>query len=102
MKNGDDLLLSIGEFWNICEVSTNAGTHLLSTIITRSTGKSAREFANERLFNPIGMKQIPSYGMKSFGFLYLNRGIWNNNQIISETWIDETTAMNSNKYGYLW
>jgi CubicO group peptidase (beta-lactamase class C family) len=38
---------------------STAGAHLLSTIITRSTGKSAREFANERLFKPIGMKVIP-------------------------------------------
>lgn len=118
---------------------STAGAHLLSIIITRSTGKSAREFANERLFKHIGMKEIPNYEMNSFGFddlfgknvkgwvndpkgnstggwgltltprdmarfgfLYLNRGIWNNNHIISETWIDETTAMNPNKYGYLW
>lgn len=32
--------------------------------------------------------------MARFGFLYLNRGVWNNNQIISKTWIDESTAMN--------
>jgi CubicO group peptidase (beta-lactamase class C family) len=118
---------------------STAGAHLLSTIITRSTGKSAREFANERLFTHIGMKEIPNYEMKSFGFddlfgknvkgwvadpsghstggwgltltprdmarfgfLYLNRGIWNDNQIISESWIHETTAMTPNKYGYLW
>lgn len=47
---------------------STAGAHLLSAIITRSTGKSAREFANEHLFKPIGMKEIPYYGMKSFGF----------------------------------
>lgn len=125
---------SIGTF----KYST-AGAHLLSTIITRSTGKSAREFANERLFRPIGMKEIPDHEMKAFGFddlfgknvkgwvkdpngnstggwgltltprdmarfgfLYLNHGIWDNNQIISKTWIDESTAMNLNKYGYLW
>ncbi|MBK3497085.1 serine hydrolase [Viridibacillus sp. YIM B01967] len=125
---------SIGTF----KYST-AGAHLLSTIITRSTGKSAREFANDRLFKPTGMKVIPDYEMKSFGFedlfgenvkgwvkdsnsnstggwgltlsprdmarfgfLYLNRGIWDNNQIISKTWIDESTAMNANKYGNLW
>nr|WP_243685098.1 MULTISPECIES: serine hydrolase [Methanosarcina] len=107
--------------------------------MTRSTGKSAREFANERLFKPIGMKEIPDHEMKAFGFedlfgknvkgwvkdpngnstggwglkltprdmarfgfLYLNHGIWDNNQIISGTWIDESTAMNLNKYGYLW
>ncbi|RXZ78541.1 class C beta-lactamase-related serine hydrolase [Paenibacillaceae bacterium] len=125
---------SIGTF----KYST-AGAHLLSSIITRSTGKSAREFANEYLFQPIGMKEIPNYEMTSFGFedlfgrnvkgwvtdpsshstggwgltlnsrdmarfgfLYLNRGIWDQNPIISRTWIDESTAMNPNKYGYLW
>ncbi|OAB28355.1 6-aminohexanoate hydrolase [Paenibacillus macquariensis subsp. defensor] len=118
---------------------STAGAHLLSAIITRSTGKSAREYANDNLFKPIGMKEIPNYEMTSFGFddlfgsnvkgwvndpnsistggwgltlsprdmarfglLYLNRGIWDNNQIISKTWIDESTAMNPNKYGYLW
>lgn len=125
---------TIGDF----KYST-AGAHLLSAIITRSAGKSAREFANERLFKPIGMKEIPDYEMKSFGFedlfgknvkgwvedpngnstggwgltliprdmarfgfLYLNRGIWDNNQIIPKTWIEESTAMTLSKYGYLW
>lgn len=54
---------SIGAF----KYST-AGAHLLSAILTRSTGKSAREFANEHLFQPIGMKEIPDFEMKSFGF----------------------------------
>lgn len=133
---------SIGTF----KYST-AGAHLLSAIITRSTGKSAREFANERLIKPIGMKEIPDHEMKSFGFedlfgknvqgwvkdpnsnstggwglkliprdmarfgfLYLNRGIWDNKQVISKTWIDESTTPHSEiwinnstaKYGYLW
>lgn len=116
-----------------------AGAHLLSAIITRSTGKSAREFANERLFKPIGIKEIPDYEMKSFGFedlfgqlvkgwvkdpsdnstggwgltlsprdmarfgfLYINRGIWDNHEIVTGSWIDEATAINSGKYGYLW
>ena len=116
-----------------------AGAHLLSAIITRTTGLCAREFANERLFRPLGMREIPDHDMKSFGiddvfgknvtgwtkdpngnttggwgltitprdmarfgFLYLNRGVWDNTQIISDTWIDESTAPNSNKYGYLW
>ncbi|MEH7464125.1 serine hydrolase [Bacillus thuringiensis] len=118
---------------------STAGAHLLSAIITRSTGKSACEFANERLFKPIGMKEIPDYEMKSFGFedlfgknvkgwvkdpngnstggwgltltprdmarfglLYLNRGIWDNNEIISKKWIDGSTMINPNNYGYLW
>jgi CubicO group peptidase (beta-lactamase class C family) len=118
---------------------STAGAHLLSAVIMRSTGKSAREFANIRLFRPLGMKEIPDYAMKAFGFedlfgkkvkgwvkdpdgnstggwgltlnprdmarfgcLYLNCGMWDNRQIISRTWIDESTARNPNNYGYLW
>ncbi|EON72469.1 serine hydrolase domain-containing protein [Lysinibacillus sphaericus] len=47
---------------------STSGAHLLSTIMTRSTGKNARAFANEHLFSPIGMRTIPDYDMKSFGF----------------------------------
>lgn len=47
---------------------STTGTHLLSAIITRSTGKSAREFANERLFRPVGMNEIPNNPMEAFGF----------------------------------
>ncbi|GIP34949.1 serine hydrolase [Paenibacillus sp. J2TS4] len=118
---------------------STAGAHLLSAIITRITGQSAREFANEHLFKPIGMKDIPDHEMKSFGFddlfgtnvkgwvkdpqghstggwgltliprdmarfglLYLNNGLWDNKQIISGTWIAESTSINPNNYGYLW
>jgi CubicO group peptidase (beta-lactamase class C family) len=118
---------------------STAGAHLLSAIITRTTGMCAREFANTHVFKPIGIREIPDHHMKSFrlddvfgknvtgwikdpqgnttggwgltitprdmarfGFLYLNHGIWENTHIISKKWIDESTAMNSNKYGYLW
>lgn len=126
---------------------STAGAHLLSTIITRSTGKTASEFANEHLFRHIGMSETLNYKMKSFGFddlfgknvkgwvsdpngnstggwgltltprdmarfgfLYLNRGIWDNSTIIPEAWIDESTAPHSKtlinnstvQYGYLW
>lgn len=40
--------------------------------------------------------------MARFGYLYLNHGTWNNQQIIPRSWIDESTAMNANNYGYLW
>ncbi len=126
---------------------STAGAHLLSAIITRTTGVCAREFANQHLFRPLGIKEIPDHDMKSFqlddvfgknvtgwikdpqgnttggwgltitlrdmarfGFLYLNRGIWENKRIISETWIVESIASHSDtwiddpvaKYGYLW
>ena len=118
---------------------SSAGAHVLSAIITSVTGKSAREFANEQLFQPLGMREIPNYNMKAFGFddlfgkdvkgwvhdpngistggwgltltvkdmakfgqLYLNEGIHNGKQILSKSWIKESTEMNQNQYGYLW
>ncbi|WP_283750363.1 serine hydrolase domain-containing protein [Bacillus cereus] len=118
---------------------SSAGAHLLSAIITSVTGKSAREFANDHLFQPIGMREIPNYNMKAFGFhdlfgkdvkgwvhdpngisaggwgltltardmakfgqLYLNEGTYDGKQILSKSWVQESTAMNSNQYGYLW
>lgn len=106
---------------------STAGAHLLSALLTRSTGKSAREFANEQLIKPLGMRQIPDFEMKAFGFddlfgknvrgwgltliprdmarfgyLYMKHGVWDNHQIVPETWIVESTTMTPNKYGYLW
>ena len=118
---------------------SSAGAHVLSAIITSATGKSAREFANEYLFQPLGMREIPNYNMKAFGFddlfrkdvkgwvhdpngistggwgltltvrdmakfgqLYLNEGTYDGKQTLSKSWVQESTAMNSNQYGYLW
>lgn len=118
---------------------STAGAHLLSAILTRATGKSARQYANERLFAPIGMNVIPAFEMEAFGyddlfgknvkgwvsdpagnstggwgltltprdmarfgFLYLNRGIWDGRQIVPARWVEESTFRNANSYGYLW
>ncbi|OOR20363.1 serine hydrolase domain-containing protein [Bacillus cereus] len=118
---------------------SSASAHVLSAIITSVTGKSAREFANEYLFQPIGIREIPNYNMKAFGFddlfgkdvkgwvhdpngistggwgltltardmakfgrLYLNKGIYGGKQILSKSWVKESTIMNGNLYGYLW
>ena len=40
--------------------------HLISAILSRTTGRCAREFANERLFRPLGMAEIPDHDMMSF------------------------------------
>ncbi|HDR7518183.1 serine hydrolase [Bacillus mobilis] len=47
---------------------SSAGAHVLSAIITSATGKSARDFANEHLFQPLGMREVLNYNMKAFGF----------------------------------
>ncbi|MEW5869311.1 MAG: serine hydrolase [Chloroflexota bacterium] len=118
---------------------SSAASHLLSAILTRATGICAREFANQRLFAPLGVRQIPDHEIKSFlvddvfganatgwvkdpqgnsaggwglcitprdmarfGFLYLNRGAWEGQPIVSGAWVDESTAPNPNGYGYQW
>jgi CubicO group peptidase (beta-lactamase class C family) len=126
---------------------SSMGAHLLSCIITRATGKSAREFANERLFGPIGISELPDFAMEGYGYeelfgngvrgwvkdpagnsaggwglaltpremarfgaLYVERGAWEGRRVISEAWIDESTALSSEaelggsrlRYGYLW
>jgi CubicO group peptidase (beta-lactamase class C family) len=43
-----------------------ASAHLLSAVLARATGSSARELANERLFRPLGMREIPERKMVSF------------------------------------
>ena len=40
--------------------------------------------------------------MAKFGQLYLNEGTHNGKQILSKSWIKESTEMNQNQYGYLW
>ena len=47
---------------------STAGVQLLSSIITRATGMSAREYANERLFRRIGIAEIPDHKMEAFDF----------------------------------
>jgi len=113
-----------GELYNY-----NTGSvHLLSAVFKVSTGLLANEFAEQYLFEPLGItdyfwntdKQgFPCTGathgglkMKArdvakYGFLYLNDGKWNNTQVIPEYWIEESVIPRIDidetvKYGYLW
>lgn len=85
------------------------GSHLLSAIIQQTTGMSAFEFAQRYLFGPLGISDViwPSdpqsitrgfsdlyltpYDMAKIGYLYLNGGVWDNQQIISKEWIVNAT-----------
>ena len=86
---------------------------------------NALEFAKQHLFEPLGIKKYswPSnyqgitlgYGrlrlrprdMAKFGFLYLNKGVWEDKQIISSRWVEESTRRQVAAglfpgYGYQW
>lgn len=96
---------------------------LLSGIIQRATGQTAYDFAYTNLLSQIGLSDIiwesdpaghtiGGWGINAtvreyakFGYLYLNRGKWDGNQIIPEGWIDESFTNVSNRinyYGYQW
>jgi hypothetical protein len=101
----------------------NSMNHLMVNMALRES-KSMRN-ANElrkRLLDPLGIKDVnpgqESFGvigdigltprsMTKFGMLYLNKGMWNNKQIIPSSWVAESTSPtvslgNGEGYGYFW
>jgi CubicO group peptidase (beta-lactamase class C family) len=104
---------------------TNGVSHLLSCIITEKTGVSAAEYADEHLFGPLGITEytwdsdnqgrnwgynrihFTPHDMAKIGFLFLNKGDWDGEQIISEEWVAEATTHRIDAnildgYGYQW
>lgn len=104
----------------------NSGeTELLAHIFKKVTGKNVDDYAAERLFKPLNIhyywKHTPTgfpdtegglylsaHDLAKIGQLYLKGGMWGSQEIISESWIkDSTTAQIATgqddwKYGYLW
>lgn len=105
---------------------STGNTHLLSYIVQKATGKTLYEFGKENLFEPLGMEsvkcgddaqgitdggngfQMTAYDMAKIGRLYLNKGEWNGERIVSSKWIDESTTVQFKRssgtadYGYQW
>ncbi len=105
----------------------NGSTQLLSAILTKATGMTALEFANEHLFGPLGISNVwwteddqgdsnGAFGlmmipgdMAKLGYLYLNQGVWDGEQIIPLDYVQESTRSQSEGgppenagYGYQW
>lgn len=102
-------------------------SHVLSAIIKKSTGVRADSFALENIFKPLGIERYywpidmhgVAYGgngvrllprdMAKFGYLYLKKGMWNQEQIVPQEWV-EISQMKLIKrndipdyyYGYHW
>jgi len=106
---------------------STGSSHLLSAILTKTTGTSTWQFAQDALAAPIGFRlarwpQDPQgvyFGgnemllaptqMVAIGELYLNRGKSSGRQIVPASWIDTsceprtTSAWDSERqYGYGW
>lgn len=86
-------------------------TQVLGMIICKATGKTLSEYAQEKLWKPLGMESdaywlTDSKGMEAafgglnvtlrdyarFGRLYLKKGNWNGRQIIPEAWCESSVT----------
>jgi CubicO group peptidase (beta-lactamase class C family) len=111
-----------GTYFEYC----NGSSFLLSAIITQVTGMSALEYAQEKLFPPMGITDASwdaspdgiNYGyshlfmlpedMAKFGYLYLHNGVWEGEQLVPAAWVEVSTQEQisagtlQDGYGYQW
>jgi CubicO group peptidase (beta-lactamase class C family) len=85
---------------------------LLGMILERTTGNSVTEYLQSKIWDSIGMEFDGSWSVDSetsdfekmetgvnaraidfakFGYLFLNGGAWNDQQVISQAWVVEST-----------
>ncbi|MDO9579388.1 MAG: serine hydrolase, partial [Bacteroidales bacterium] len=85
-------------------------SYMLSAIVQKVTGQKEIDYLTPRLFQPLGIlgidwevdpKNINTGGwglriktedMAKFGQLYLQKGKWNNKQLLPSTWVEEATT----------
>ena len=108
---------------------SDGAAHLVSAVLTRATGIETSVFADQYLFEPMGLgkrswyvdNRLVAYGgvglcigihdMLEIGFMVLNGGYYNGQQIVPAAWIEQATShqISSNNeipfltdYGYYW
>ncbi len=102
---------------------------LLGGLIANATEMDTRDFAQQFLFDPLGIdrarwysyRNIPHTGgglylrpqdMAKIGYLYLKDGLWEGKRILPENWVKEATTAHVNRtetivgmkpgYGFMW
>jgi len=85
---------------------SSGNSHLLSAILSKVTGKSAHDYAREKLFGPLGIDDVlwradpqgisgggaglylQPRDMAKIGYLWLRCGVWEGKQILPAAWIE--------------
>ena len=105
----------------------NSGiTILLSNVLQEATKMQVEKYAEKYLFGPLGIQNyywkktptgltdtegglyLSSRDFAKIGLLYLNDGVWNDQQILREEWVKLTMSPDiliegsSRKYGFQW
>ena len=88
----------------------STGTYMLSAIVQKATGMTVLEYLRPRLFEPLGIEHpawetspqgistggwglsIRTEDIARFGQLYLQKGKWQQKQLLPEAWVDAATA----------
>jgi len=98
----------------------NCNTNILGQIIRKAANRRVDAFAKEYLFDPLGVAEyqwqivrddvvlcsgdlhLKPRDMAKFGLLFLDRGEWKGERIISSGWCDVSTAafLNPNDYNH--
>ncbi|HET9608145.1 MAG TPA: serine hydrolase [Acidimicrobiales bacterium] len=102
---------------------SSGDTMLLSAVIEQATGMAAHEYAQEEIFDAIGMEQVEwwrdarghtltyccvdttSRGFARFGLLYARQGAWGDEQVVPRAWVEdslEPAPASQGAYGYQW
>jgi CubicO group peptidase (beta-lactamase class C family) len=89
----------------------------LTDVVSSASNKPFETYFNDKLKSKIGMEGYWNFGpiftiyhsntksMARFGLLALNKGKWNNEQILNEAYFTESISTSQNinpSYGYLW
>ena len=110
-----------GAVWNY----NNAAIQTLDRVLSSATGMSTADYAEERLFGPLGMAETrmtgdasgrstsTAFGLETtcrdlarFGLLFESGGVWQGEQIVSSSWVRRAVTRPSQQlnlsYGLLW
>jgi len=95
-----------GEAWSYSTVDSQ----LLSAAFQALTGRSLEAYASQRLFSALGITdwnwpadangvslggvglELTPRDMAKFGFLYLNHGVWDGQELLRPDWVQRSTA----------
>jgi CubicO group peptidase (beta-lactamase class C family) len=109
---------------------TSAGPHLLSAVLQACVGQSARDYAGQKLFATLGIRDwswetdgkgvtiggahlsLTAMDLARIGYLYLKKGDWFGTRVLPASWVEAATRTHSRPsgmnraedsgYGYLW
>lgn len=101
---------------------SSSAVQTLQRVLETATGQTVEDFAQARLFRPIGMTatinrdaagnalmfmgtQASCVDLARFGYLALHDGRWQDDQVVPKGWFPTSTAASQElnaAYGYLW